>query len=153
MCHKNSSERGRFLRSVYSLLGSSSSAVRYEAAGTLVTLSNTPTAIKAVAQCYIELVVSESDNNVKIIVLDRLKGLCSKPSHKRVLQGMVMDLLSALEAPDIEVRRKTLDLVLSLVSLKTAPEVGVLIGVSITVSRYVSMIDSIRMLGVCFSTT
>ncbi|KAI6654682.1 Subunit beta [Oopsacas minuta] len=124
VCHKNSSERGRFLRSVYSLLGSSSSAVRYEAAGTLVTLSNTPTAIKAVAQCYIELVVSESDNNVKIIVLDRLKGLCNKPSHRRVLQGMVMDLLSALEAPDIEVRRKTLDLVLYLVNLKTAPEVS-----------------------------
>ena len=127
VCHKNSAERGRFLRSVYSLLGSSSAAVRYEAAGTLVTLSNTPTAIKAVAQCYIELVVSESDNNVKIIVLDRLKALCNKRSHRRVLQGMVMDLLRAVEAPDIEVRRKTLDLVLALVNLKTAPEVGLLL--------------------------
>ena len=123
MCHKNSSERSRFLRSVYSLLGSGSSAVRYEAAGTLATLSNTPTAIRAVAQCYIELVVSESDNNVKIIVLDRLKALCSKPPHRRVLQEMIMDLLRVLEAPDIEVRRKTLELVLSLVNLKSAHEV------------------------------
>ena len=97
--------------------------MRYEAAGTLATLSNTPTAIRAVAQCYIELVVSESDNNVKIIVLDRLKALCSKAPHRRVLQEMIMDLLRVLEAPDIEVRRKTLELVLSLVNLKSAHEV------------------------------
>jgi len=49
--------------------------VRYEAAGTLVTLSSAPTAIKAAATCYIELIVKESDNNVKLIVLDRLIAL------------------------------------------------------------------------------
>lgn len=75
MCHANPGERSRFIRCIYSLLNSQSAAVRYEAAGTLVTLSSAPTAIKAAATCYIELIVKESDNNVKLIVLDRLVAL------------------------------------------------------------------------------
>jgi hypothetical protein len=35
-------------------------------------LSTAPTAVKAAASCYIDLIVKESDNNVKLIVLDRL---------------------------------------------------------------------------------
>lgn len=46
MCHANPSERARFIRCIYNLLQSSSPAVKYEAAGTLVTLSSAPTAIK-----------------------------------------------------------------------------------------------------------
>ena len=37
-----------------------------------ITLSTAPTAVKAAASCYIDLIVKESDNNVKLIVLDRL---------------------------------------------------------------------------------
>ena len=48
---------------------------RYEAAGTLITLSSAPAAIKAAATAYIDLIVKESDNNVKLIVLDRLIDL------------------------------------------------------------------------------
>lgn len=46
VCHVNPSERSRFIRTVYELLNAASAAVRYEAAGTLVTLSNAPAAIK-----------------------------------------------------------------------------------------------------------
>lgn len=46
VCHANPSERSRFIRCIYSLLNASSPAVRYEAAGTLVTLSSAPSAIK-----------------------------------------------------------------------------------------------------------
>jgi coatomer subunit beta len=76
-------ERARFIRYIYNLLNSSSAAVRYEAAGTLVTLSSAPTAIRAAASVYIELIVKESDNNVKLIVLDRLIALKDHPSHER----------------------------------------------------------------------
>lgn len=70
--------------------------MRYEAAGTLVTLSSAPTAIKAAASCYIELVVKESDNNVKLIVLDRLIAMKDSPVYERVLQDLVMDVLRVL---------------------------------------------------------
>lgn len=52
VCHANPAERGRFIRCVYNLLQSSSLAVRYEAAGTLVTLSTAPTAIKVQSYIY-----------------------------------------------------------------------------------------------------
>lgn len=96
VCLANPSERARFIRCIYSLLNSPSAAVRYEAAGTLVTLSSAPTAIKAAASCYIELVVKESDNNVKLIVLDRLIAMKDSPAYERVLQDLVMDILRVL---------------------------------------------------------
>ena len=46
VCHANPGERSRFIRCIYNLLNSSSPSVRYEAAGTLLTLSSAPTAIK-----------------------------------------------------------------------------------------------------------
>lgn len=41
---------------------------------------------QAAAQCYIDLIIKESDNNVKLIVLDRLVELKENPTHDRVLQ-------------------------------------------------------------------
>ncbi|KAF5300461.1 hypothetical protein FQA39_LY02260 [Lamprigera yunnana] len=122
VCHSNPSERSRFIRCIYNLLNSSSAAVRYEAAGTLVTLSSAPTAIKAAASCYIELIIKESDNNVKLIVLDRLIALREHPAHERVLQDLVMDILRVLTTPDLEVRNKTLGLALDLVSSRNIEE-------------------------------
>lgn len=122
VCHANPSERARFIRCIYNLLNSSSPAVKYEAAGTLVTLSSAPTAVKAAASCYIELIVKESDNNVKLIVLDRLIALKEVPAHEKVLQELVMDILRVLSAPDLEVRKKTLSLALDLITSRNIEE-------------------------------
>ena len=120
VCRSEPNQRGHFIRCIYNLLQSSSNAVRYEAAWTLTTMSSAPTAIKAAAQCYVELIVKESDNNVKIIVLDRLTEL--KEQHEKVLQDMVMDILRALTSPDLDVKRKTLNLALDLVSSRNVNE-------------------------------
>lgn len=40
----------------------------------------------AAANCYIEIILKESDNNVKLIVLDRLIALKEQPNQERVLQ-------------------------------------------------------------------
>ncbi|GFY22377.1 coatomer subunit beta [Trichonephila clavipes] len=132
VCHSNPSERSRFIRCIYNLLNSSSPSVRYEAAGTLVTLSSAPTAIKAAASCYIELIVKESDNNVKLIVLDRLIALKDTPAHERVLQDLVMDILRVLAASDLEVRRKTLNLALDLVSSRNVEEMVLVLRKEVT---------------------
>lgn len=122
VCHANPAERSRFIRCIYNLLNSSSNAVRYEAAGTLITLSSAPTAIKAAAGCYIELIVKESDNNVKLIVLDRLVAMKENENMEKVMQDLVMDVLRVLASPDIEVRRKTLALAMDLVSSRNIGE-------------------------------
>lgn len=122
VCHANPSERSRFIRCIYNLLNSNSPAVRYEAAGTLITLSNAPTAIKAAASCYIDLIIKESDNNVKLIVLDRLISLKEIPTHERVLQDLVMDILRVLASPDMEVKKKALGLALDLTTSRCVEE-------------------------------
>lgn len=66
--------------------------------------------LQAAASCYIDLIVKESDNNVKLIVLDRLIALKEHPTQERVLQDLVMDILRVLASPDLEVRKKTLNL-------------------------------------------
>ena len=75
----------------------------------------------AAATCYIDLVVKESDNNVKLIVLDRLDNLLSK--QDRMLDDLVMDILRVLSSPDIDVRRKALRIAMSLVSSRNVQEV------------------------------
>ncbi|XP_045533840.1 coatomer subunit beta [Papilio machaon] len=124
VCHVNPSERSRFIRTVYELLNAASAAVRYEAAGTLVTLSNAPAAIKAAASCYIDLIVKESDNNVKLIVVGRLSELRAQGGEAaaRALPDLAMDVLRVLAASDLDVRRHTLQLALELVSPQHAEE-------------------------------
>lgn len=126
VCIANPSERSRFIRAIYNLLNTSTSAsVRYEAAATLITLSQAPTALKAAANCFIDICLKESDNNVKLIVLDRLIALKDSASGaEKVLQDVLMDILRILNvASDLEVKQKILNLALDLVSSRNAEEV------------------------------
>ena len=61
---------------------------------------------------------------MKLIVLDRLMSLRGAASHERVLQELVMDILRVLSSPDLEVRKKTLALVLDLVTSRNIEEVS-----------------------------
>lgn len=125
VCISNPCERSKFIRAIYNLLSSSTSAsVRYEAAATLITLSQAPTALKAAANCFIDICLKESDNNVKLIVLDRLVSLKDSASGaERVLQDSLMDILRILNvATDLEVKQKILTLSLDLVTSRNVEE-------------------------------
>ncbi|KAG1807188.1 hypothetical protein EV424DRAFT_1543972 [Suillus variegatus] len=68
-----------------------------------------PTAVKAAAsECFVNLIIKESDNNVKLIILDHMGTLHFKHGH--TLDGPTMFLLSA----DMEVRRKPMSIILSM---------------------------------------
>lgn len=121
-CKNDSAHRPRYIRSIFELLNASSHAVKYEAATTLTTLTQNPAAVKAAASSFINLVIKESDNNVKLIVLDRLEQLRAK--HDHVLDGLIMDVLQVLShSTDIEVRRKAIGIVLSMTSSRNVEEV------------------------------
>ncbi|PPQ96152.1 hypothetical protein CVT26_004787 [Gymnopilus dilepis] len=120
-CKNDPSQRPKYIRCIFELLNASSHAVKYEAATTLTTLTQNPAAVKAAASCLINLVIKESDNNVKLIVLDRLDNLRSKHGH--VLDSLIMDVLQVLSSADIEVRRKAMSIVLSMTSSRNVEEV------------------------------
>ena len=114
-------DRGEYVDIISELLTSSSHAVKYEAAITLAGLAQNVQAVKAVASTLIDLTVQESDNNVKLIVLDRLDAL--RQRHEHVLDPLVIDLLRVLSSPDMDVRKKVLAMVLEMISVRTVEEV------------------------------
>ena len=121
VCRSDPTQKGKYIKIILMLLGTNNASVVYECANTLVALSNAPTAIKAAANCYCQLLVNQSDNNVKLIVLDRLMEL--KKSYKELLQGMAMDILRAVSSPNVDIKRKTLDLVLDLITPRNIDDV------------------------------
>ncbi|KAI0362633.1 ARM repeat-containing protein [Trametes cingulata] len=120
-CKQETTHKARYILLISELLNASSHAVKHKAATTLTSLTQNPTAVKAAASCYINLVQKESDNNAKLIVLDRLDALRSKHGH--VLDPLIMDILQILSSADLEVWRKALSIVLSLTSSRNVEEV------------------------------
>ncbi|KAA1471444.1 coatomer beta subunit [Dentipellis sp. KUC8613] len=120
-CKTDSNHRPRWIRCIFELLNAPSHAVKYEAATTLTSLTQNAAAVKAAASTLIDLVVKESDNNVKLIVLDRLDTLRSK--HGRVFDSLIMDVLQVLSSADIEVRRKAIGIALNMTSSRNVEDV------------------------------
>lgn len=73
------------------------------------------------ATTYAQLLNTQSDNNVKLIVLERLAGL--KKHHAKVLQEVLMDILRALSSPNVDICRKTLEVAMDLVTPRNIEEV------------------------------
>ncbi|KAI5988860.1 adaptin N terminal region-domain-containing protein [Pisolithus orientalis] len=120
-CAHDTTHRPKYIRVMFELLGATSHAVKYEAATTLTTLTQNAAAVKAAASCLVTLAIKESDNNVKLIVLDRLDTL--RERHRRILDGLIMDVLQVLSSADMEVRRKAMSIVLSMTSGRNAEDV------------------------------
>ncbi|KAI0485318.1 Coatomer, beta subunit [Xylariaceae sp. FL0804] len=122
---QNQQHKARYLRLIFDLLEAGASTVVYEAASSLTALTSNPVAVKAAAAKFIELSIKEADNNVKLIVLDRVDQLRQK--NEGVLDDLIMEILRVLSSPDIDVRRKALGIALEMVSSKNVEEVILLL--------------------------
>jgi coatomer subunit beta len=120
VCRDDPSQKSRFVKCIFHMLNSESAAVSYEAAWTLVLLSSAPTAVRAAAQTYTNLLSSQSDNNVKLIVLERISAL--KQQHAKIVRELLMDIMRALNSPNLAIKQKVLDIALSLVSPRNIEE-------------------------------
>ncbi|EPE36680.1 ARM repeat-containing protein [Glarea lozoyensis ATCC 20868] len=127
---QNSQNKARYLRLIFDLLEAGASTVVYEAASSLTALTSNPIAVKAAATKFIELSIKEADNNVKLIVLDRVDSLRQK--NEGVLDDLTMEMLRVLSSPDIDVRRKALGIALEMVSSKNVEEVVLLLKKELT---------------------
>jgi coatomer subunit beta len=113
------------------MLESSSNTIVYEAAVSLTSLTNNPAAVKgigfvvvlmvAAASKFIELAIKESDNNVKLIVLDKVNELHQE--HEGILEDLVMEVLHVLSSPDLDVRDKALQIALKMVTSRNVEDV------------------------------
>ncbi|KAL1879684.1 hypothetical protein VTK73DRAFT_6859 [Phialemonium thermophilum] len=122
---QNPQNKARYLRLIFDLLEASTSIVVYEAASSLTALTSNPVAVKAAAGKFIELAIKEADNNVKLIVLDRVDQLRKK--NEGVLEDLIMEVLRVLSSADLDVRRKALGIALEMVSSKNVEEVVLLL--------------------------
>uniref|UniRef100_A0A8I6XK42 Coatomer subunit beta n=2 Tax=Hordeum vulgare subsp. vulgare TaxID=112509 RepID=A0A8I6XK42_HORVV len=113
----------RYIEVIISFLstGSSSTAVMYHCACTLLSVSHTPNLLKAAAKTYCQLLNSQRDSKVKLIILDRLHELCI--SHRYMMVNFVMDILGELASPDLDIKKKVLDLVLGLLTPQNVGDV------------------------------
>lgn len=121
VCRRDPNQKSRFVRVLLEMLSSNSPSVSYEAAWTLVSLSSAPTAIRAAAMTYTNLLNSQNDNNIKMIVLERLDDL--KKNHTKILQELLMDILRALSSPNPDICKKVLDVALDIVNVRNVDEV------------------------------
>ncbi|KAL6704813.1 coatomer subunit beta [Coniothyrium glycines] len=121
----NPGNKARYLRLIFDLLESQVSTVIYEAAHALTTLTSNPVAVKAAAGKFVELAIKEPDNNVKLIVLERVDQLRHK--HEGVLDDLTMEVLRVLSSTDLDVRRKSLNIAMEMVSSRNVEEVVLLL--------------------------
>lgn len=121
VCRKDPTQKSRFVRVLFHLLGSESAAVSYEASWTLVSLSNSPTAVRAAAVTYANLLNGQTDNNVQLIVLNRLEDL--QKTHPKIVQELLMDIMRALSSPNPDICEKVLQIVMDTVSSRNVQPV------------------------------
>ncbi|KAF2084438.1 Coatomer, beta subunit [Saccharata proteae CBS 121410] len=121
----NPQNKARYLRLIFDLLEANTSTVVYEAASSLTSLTNNPVAVKAAASKFIELSIKEADNNVKLIVLEKVNQL--RQRNEGVLDDLTMEILRVLSSPDLDVRKKALSLAMEMVSSKNIEEVVMLL--------------------------
>ncbi|KAF4549446.1 Coatomer subunit beta-like protein 1 [Elsinoe fawcettii] len=121
----NAQNKARYLRLIFDLLEAKESTVIYEAASSLTALTSNPVAVKAAAAKFIELSIKEPDNNVKLIVLEKVNQL--RKTNEGVLDDLIMEVLRVLSSTDLDVRRKALDIALDMVASKNVEEVVMLL--------------------------
>ena len=88
-------------------------------------MTNNAVAVKAAASKFIELSIKEPDNNVKLIVLEKVDQL--RLNNEGVLDDLIMEILRVLTSADIDVRRKALNIALEMASSKNVEEMVLLL--------------------------
>lgn len=121
VCRRDPTQKSRFVRVLFHLLGSTSAAVSYEAAWTLVSLSSSPTAVRAAAVTYTNLLNGQTDNNIQLIVLERLESLQEK--HTKIVQELLMDIMRALSSPNPDICEKVLKITMDVVNARNVSSV------------------------------
>ena len=115
--------KSNYIKSIFSILNNttSNSSLLYDSAHTLIVLSSAPTAVRAAVLAYCSLLKNESDNNIKLIILQKLNAI--KKRNVKILQDLIFEILICLHTPNIDIRQNILLLVISLLTPNNVVEV------------------------------
>ncbi|CCF58429.1 hypothetical protein KAFR_0E02770 [Kazachstania africana CBS 2517] len=100
------------------LSSTTSSEVIFEASLAVTVLSSTQSVLLTTATKLVDLAVKVSDNNIKLIVLDRIQDI--NEANPGVLEELTLEILRVLNAEDLDVRSKALDIAMNLVTSRNA---------------------------------
>ena len=105
------------MNAIFMMSESKSPSVLCECANTITQLTTAPSAIKVAIQSYLNLLQENNDNNVKVIVLDKILQL--RKNYFKVLEDYINDILAIIKddtVVSLEINQKVLDLITYLVS-------------------------------------
>jgi len=84
MLKADPSQRSRLMNAIFIIAQSTSPSVLYECANSIIQLTTSPTAIKVALQAYLTLLSDQNDNNVKLIIINKIIEL--KDRYSKLLQ-------------------------------------------------------------------
>lgn len=87
------------MNAIFTLSNSKSSSVLLECADSIVQLTTAPSAIKIAIQSYLSLLQDQNDNNVKLIVLNKIISL--KKKYSKILQEFMPDILNIIREDSV----------------------------------------------------
>eukprot|EP00347_Sterkiella_histriomuscorum_P009140 403342367 len=124
LCKIEPSQKQRLMNAIFMLSNSKSSSVLFECANTITQLTTAPTAIKIAIQSYLNLLQDQNDNNVKLIVLNKIMELRLK--YAKLLEDYITDILNTINEESIsslEINEKVLELTTELASSRNIKEI------------------------------
>jgi len=122
MCKADASQRPRLMNAIFIIAQSNSPSVLYECANSITQLTSSPAAVKVALQAYLTLLSEQNDNNVKLIVINKIIEL--KDRYSKLLQECIVEILSVVKnSSSHEIRRRALDLATDLITLQNKSDV------------------------------
>lgn len=125
LCKVEPTQKSRLMNAIFMLSNSKSSSVLFECANTIIQLTTAPSAIKIAIQSYLTLLQDQNDNNVKLIVLNKIVTL--KKKYSKLLEEYMNDILNIIRedtVQSVEINQKVLELVTDLANHRNVKEVG-----------------------------
>lgn len=109
-------QRPRLNKFILFFSKSKSPSVAFECACTLMQVSTSPTFIKAALDLLLGLLETNSDNNIKLIILEKLQRI--KSLSVRQLEEKIPSLINVLNNEDYDIKLAALSLIQPLLSAK-----------------------------------
>jgi len=94
LCKVEPAQKSRLMNAIFMLSNSKSPSVLLECANTITQLTTASSAIKIAIQSYLALLQDQNDNNVKVIVLNKIMNL--KKKYAKLLEDYMSDILNII---------------------------------------------------------